>query len=115
MLPAMPHRTAETRFEAPTPMIAVEMTWVVETGAWRCEAARMTAAPAVSAANPLIGRSLMILWPIVFMMRHPPADVPRAIAVAQATMAQTGTTSSFFACHGPRSSHAGTSDAGCLL
>lgn len=33
MFLATPHRTALTRFVAPTPMIAEVMTWVVETGA----------------------------------------------------------------------------------
>ena len=32
MLPATPQRTAEKRSLAPTPMIADEITWVVETG-----------------------------------------------------------------------------------
>ena len=31
-LPAMPHRTAESRFVAPAPITAPEMTWVVESG-----------------------------------------------------------------------------------
>ena len=32
MLPATPQRTAESRLLDPTPMIADEITWVVETG-----------------------------------------------------------------------------------
>ena len=32
ILPANPHRTPESRFVAPTPMMDVAMTWVVETG-----------------------------------------------------------------------------------
>src|SRR4051812_36189339 len=96
MLRATPQRTADTRFDAPTPMMLDEMTCVVLTGAFSHVASRITIAAALSAANPLIGRNLMIRWPIVFMMRHPPDAVPRAIAVAHATMAQTGTTSSAF-------------------
>ena len=33
MLPATPQRTAESRFVAPTPMIAEVIVWVVEIGA----------------------------------------------------------------------------------
>src|SRR5690242_4867841 len=94
MLWATPQRTAETRFDAPTPMMLDEITWVVLTGARKWVAIRMVAAAAVSAANPLIGRSLMIRWPIVFMIRHPPDAVPRAMAVAQATITHTGTCNS---------------------
>ena len=31
---ATPHRTAENRFVAPTPITAVVIVWVVEMGAW---------------------------------------------------------------------------------
>src|SRR4051794_23052124 len=88
---AMPQRTAETCLDAPTPMMLDEMTCVVLTGARIQVAVRITTAAAVSAAKPLIGRSRMMRWPIVFMIRQPPDAVPRAIAVAQATMTQTGT------------------------
>src|SRR5581483_5248620 len=88
---ATPHRTADTRLDAPTPMMHDEMTWVVLTGAFSQVAPRMTAAAAVSAANPLIGRSLMIRCPIVFMIRHPPDAVPNPMAVAQATITHPGT------------------------
>src|SRR3954452_15976998 len=91
MLPATPQRTAETRFDAPTPMMLAEMTCVVLTGAFSQLASKMTAAPALSAAKPLIGRSLMILCPIVFMIRQPPEAVPRPIAVAQHTITHHGT------------------------
>src|SRR3954466_8297901 len=91
MFPATPHRTADTRFDAPTPMMLDEMTCVVLTGVFSHVATRMVAAAAVSAANPLIGRNLMIRWPIVFMIRHPPDAVPRAIAVAHDTITHVGT------------------------
>src|SRR5208283_1946029 len=94
ILPAMPQRTAETRLEAPTPMMAEEMTWVVETGARRIVAVKITMLPADSAAKPLIGFNLMILCPMVFIIRQPPADVPSAMAAAQATITQVGTTHS---------------------
>jgi len=41
MLPATPQRTADNRSLAPTPMIALEITWVVETGIPKCDAVRM--------------------------------------------------------------------------
>src|SRR5947208_6866510 len=88
---ATPQRTADTRFDAPTPMMLDEMTCVVLTGAFSHVAVRITIAAAVSAANPLIGRSLMIRCPIVFMIRHPPDAVPSAIAVAHATITHVGT------------------------
>src|SRR5205814_1063630 len=91
MFCATPQRTADTRFDAPTPMMLDEITWVVLTGAFSQLATRMTAAADVSAANPLIGHSRMIRCPIVFMIRHPPDAVPSAIAVAQARITQVGT------------------------
>ena len=42
----------------PTPMIALEMTWVVETGIPKCAAPRMMVAAVVSAAKPWTGSSL---------------------------------------------------------
>src|SRR3954469_6707548 len=94
MLRATPQRTAETRFDAPTPIMLDEITCVVLTGACKWVAIKMVVAAAVSAANPLIGRSLMIRWPIVFMIRHPPDAVPQAMAVAHATITHVGTDSS---------------------
>ncbi len=49
--PATPQRTAESRLEAPTPMTAVEMVWVVLMGAPSPEAPLMTRAAAVSARS----------------------------------------------------------------
>src|SRR5436305_12411322 len=99
MFPATPQRTADTRFDAPTPMMLEEMTCVVLTGAFSQVATRIVAAAAVSAANPLIGRNLMMRWPIVFMIRQPPDAVPIPIAVAQEMMTQVGTWSE---CVSPR-------------
>src|SRR5690606_26654291 len=67
----------------PTPMIAVEMLWVVDTGMPKCAARVSTVAELVSAAKPWIGCSLTILWPRVLMMRQPPEAVPAAITRAQ--------------------------------
>ena len=69
----------------PTPMIAVEMLWVVETGMPKWAAVTRIVAEAVSAAKPSIGCSLTILWPRVLMIRQPPAAVPAAITSAHDT------------------------------
>ena len=72
MFPATPQRTAEIRFAAPAPMIAPEMTCVVESGKPTCEAERITAAPTLCGANPCAGSILMMRLPIVRMIRQPP-------------------------------------------
>ena len=90
MLPATPQRTADSRSLDPTPMIALEMTWVVETGIPKCDAVRMIVAAVVSAAKPWTGSSFTTCWPIVRMIRQPPAAVPSEIAVAARTMTHSG-------------------------
>jgi hypothetical protein len=77
MLRATPQRTALIRSLVPTPMIALEMTCVVETGMPKWEATMMIEAAVVSAAKPWTGSSFTTRWPIVFMIRQPPAAVPR--------------------------------------
>ena len=72
MFPATPQRTAEIRLAAPAPMIAPEMTCVVESGKPACVADRITEAPTLWAANPCAGSILMIRLPIVRMIRQPP-------------------------------------------
>ena len=69
MLPATPQRTAENRSLEPTPMIADEITWVVETGMPKCDAPMMIVAAVVSAAKPWTGSSFTTCWPIVLMIR----------------------------------------------
>src|SRR5690554_1810689 len=81
-----PHLMALNRLAVPTPMIAEEMLWVVETGMPSADAPRITDAALVSAAKPWIGCSLTSLWPRVLMMRQPPAAVPAAITSAQVTL-----------------------------
>src|SRR5215218_1650392 len=94
MLPATPHRTADSRSLEPTPMIALEMTWVVETGIPKWDAVKMIVAAVVSAAKPWTGSSLTTFWPMVLMIRQPPAAVPREIALAAAMITHSGTTGS---------------------
>ena len=48
-------------------------------------------APPVSAQNPCIGVSLVILRPMVRTIRQPPISVPSAIAAWQASTTQNGT------------------------
>src|SRR5659263_716845 len=91
MLRATPHRTADSRFVAPTPMIAEVIVWVVEMGAWKTNAVvYRTEAAAVSATNPRAGSSSMILRPSVRMMRQPPEYVPSEIAEAAQSLTQSG-------------------------
>ena len=87
---ATPHRTADTRRVEPTPTIAPVIAWVVLTGTPKCVAVRSAIAAPVSAANPLTGCSLVIFDPIVWMMRHPPASVPSAIAACAIRITQNG-------------------------
>src|SRR3954464_12855056 len=82
MLPATPQRTADTRFAAPAPMTAPEITCVVDSGKPTCEAARITAAPDPWAVKPWAASILMIRVPIVLMIRQPPEYVPAAMALA---------------------------------
>src|SRR4051812_40632802 len=78
--PAIPHRTADNRFVAPTPTIAPVIVCVVLTGTPSELARKSVNAPAVSAANPPTGCSRVIFDPIVWMIRQPPLSVPSAIA-----------------------------------
>ena len=50
----------------------------------------MIDAAVVSAANPWTGSSFTTRWPIVLMIRQPPAAVPREIADAASTMTHSG-------------------------
>src|SRR5690606_12571246 len=92
-----PHLMALKRLAVPTPMIAEEMLWVVETGMPSAEAPRITEAALVSAAKPWIGCSLTSLWPRVLMMRQPPAAVPAAITRAHVILIQRSMPPSFSA------------------
>jgi hypothetical protein len=58
---ATPHFTVLAPMVVPTPMMDVHIICVVLTGIPRIEAPIIVEAPAVSAANPWTGRSLVIL------------------------------------------------------
>src|SRR5438309_5090748 len=62
---ATPQRTADSRCTAPTPTMAPVMVWVVLTGIPASAVPNRVKAPALSAQNPPIGLSLVILEPIV--------------------------------------------------
>src|SRR6185436_18310939 len=89
--PATPQRTAESRWVAPTPMIEPVMVWVVLTGIPPIAVPISITAPAVSAQNPPIGRSLVSRIPTVLTIRQPPAKVPSPIAACAARITQKGT------------------------
>lgn len=86
----MPQRTADRRRVEPTPMIAPVIVCVVLTGMPSAVAVNSETAPAVSAANPPTGCSRVIFDPMVWMMRHPPASVPRVMAACAAITTQNG-------------------------
>src|SRR5215203_4593060 len=91
---ATPQRTALNRWVAPAPITAPDTTCVVLTGKPKAVASCITAAAAVWAANPSTGCIRTIRVPIVRMMRHPPAHVPRPIASAAAYATHVGTANS---------------------
>jgi hypothetical protein len=88
---ATPQRTAEARRAAPTPMMQPVMVCVVETGIPSQVAVNNAIDPPVSAQKPCIGVSRVILEPIVFTMRQPPASVPKPIMAWQVMTTQNGT------------------------
>jgi hypothetical protein len=51
----------------------------------------MLEAAAVSAQKPSIGLSFVIFWPMVLTMRHPPVNVPVAIAACALRTTHRGT------------------------
>ena len=81
IFPATPQRTAESLLVEPTPTIAPVIVWVVLTGIPATVAPMIEHAAAASALKPPIGRSLVILVPIVLTIRQPPNIVPREIIV----------------------------------
>src|ERR687897_1709258 len=86
-----PHRTADSRLIAPTPMTDDVIVWVVLTGKPIWAVNIKTVAAAVSAAKPCTGSSFTIFIPKVRTMRHPPTAVPNPIATAQAPITHVGT------------------------
>src|SRR6266568_7493968 len=88
---ATPHRTAERRFVAPTPMIADAITWVVLTGMPARAVLARAMPPPVSAEKPCHGRRAVTRCDIVRTIRHPPKNVPNEIEACAPRMTQNGT------------------------
>ena len=80
------HRTDRTPRMVPTPRIDPVMACVVEIGIWQKVAPMIVVAAESSAQNPPTGARRVMPDPMVFTMRHPPKNVPRAIAALQARM-----------------------------
>src|SRR6476646_8510960 len=76
-------RTLRTPFIVPTPRIDPVIACVVLIGMPRCVATMIVEAADVSAQKPPTGANRVIPDPIVFTMRHPPKNVPSAIAPLQ--------------------------------
>ena len=91
-----PQRTAEIRLTAPTPDMAPVITWVVLTGIPRWVARKILEAAAVSAQKPSMGLNLVIFCPMVFTIRQPPVNVPRAIAACALSTTQRGMVNSWY-------------------
>src|SRR4051812_39111583 len=90
-LTVTPQRTAERRLVAPTPIIEPVMVCVVLTGIPRDSVRYSVIAPAVSAATPSRGVTLVMRDPIVLTIFQPPLMVPRPIAAKQEKGTQFGT------------------------
>ena len=71
-------------------MIAPVIVCVVLTGTPRAVAVNSDTAPAASAAKPPTGCRRVILEPMVWMMRQPPAKVPIEMAACAAITTQNG-------------------------
>src|SRR5690606_31975292 len=79
-----PHITAEIRLVIPTPIIEPEIVCVVETGKHKCSVTESDIAPAVSAATPSSGVTLVIFDPMVLTIFQPPLIVPNPIKMNEA-------------------------------
>ena len=91
MREANPQRTAETRLDIPTPIIAPVIVCVVDTGMPSDVAINKAIAPEVCAQNPPDGRIRVMPMPIVRTMRQPPKSVPKPIATWHEITTQNGT------------------------
>src|SRR5207245_7840639 len=78
----IPHLTAESLFVAPTPIIEPAIAWVVLTGIPNNAIDVKIAPPPVSAQNPWYGLRSVKRKAIVFIILHPPMNVPREMADA---------------------------------
>src|SRR5256712_10607317 len=91
---ATPHRTADRRLVAPTPMIADAITWVVLTGMPARAVLARAMPPPVSAEKPCQGRRAVTRCDIVRTIRQPPKNVPNEIDAWAPRITQKGTRNS---------------------
>src|SRR5439155_26903191 len=77
-----PHRTADSLFVAPTPIIEPAIAWVVLTGIPNNAIDVKMAPPPVSAQNPWYGFRSVMRKAIVLIILHPLINVPREMADA---------------------------------
>ena len=77
----MPQLTADARRAAPAPMTQPVIVCVVDTGTPNQEAVRSMTEPPAYALNPCCWDNLVIRVPIVSMIRQPPLNVPKPIAM----------------------------------
>src|SRR3546814_15997272 len=89
-----PSRSARGFLAKHTPMIAVEMLWVVDTDMPKWAASVRLVAELVAAAKQWIGCSLTILWPMLLMIFQPQEAMPIAIPTPQ-----VNTTPQATSCH----------------
>src|SRR5699024_496057 len=87
-----PKLMAESRLTAPTPMIALVLVWVVDTGIPVTLASSRQKAPARSAENPWNFSSFTISIPTDLMIFSPPTLVPTPMTTEQSTISHTGIT-----------------------
>ena len=80
----------ETRLTAPTPMIAVVLACVVETGIPKIELNRIEIDAATSAEKPWYFSSFTMSIPTDLMIFLPPIEVPTAITMEHSAMIHTG-------------------------
>lgn len=86
----IPHRTAESLLLAPTPIIEPAIAWVVLTGIPNNAIDVKMVPPAVSAQNPWYGFRSVKRKAIVFIILHPPTNVPNEMADAATIITETG-------------------------
>ena len=85
-----PKLMAEILFTAPTPMIALVLVWVVDTGIPKRLESRRQKAADKSAENPWYFSSFTISIPTDLMIFSPPTLVPIPMTVLHSSISQTG-------------------------
>src|SRR5665647_1004564 len=84
------HCTILALSAAPTPMMLEATAWVDDTGAPAAVDNKIAVVDATWESKLCIGRMRKILRPNVLMIFHPPPSVPTVIAIALASITQSG-------------------------